>query len=80
MYFTQTAIRDNQVVTMSEYISTRLVRKGEITSYYVAKCLTNVYEPTVVNTICFIKQTIGKDSYDNQSNIHKYRRIVCDLL
>ena len=64
MYFSQTAIRDNQVVTMSEYISTRLVRKGKITSYYVAKCLTNVHEPTVVGTICFIKQTIVKDYYD----------------
>lgn len=61
MYFTQTAIRNNQVVMMSEYISTRLVRKGVITSYYVAKCLTNLYEPTIVGTICFIKQTIVKD-------------------
>ena len=41
MYFAKTAIRNDQLVTMSEYISTRLVRKGAISSYYVVKCIRN---------------------------------------
>lgn len=58
MYFTQTTIRNNRIATESEYVSTRLIRKGEITSYYVVKCLMHRTDPTVVGQICFLKQTI----------------------
>lgn len=84
MYFTQTAIRLNNLVVASEYISTRLVRKGEITSYYVVRCLANHGNPTAVGSICFLKQTIVKEKlidplkpvFDPKDPVEKYRRVV----
>ncbi len=83
MYFTQTAIRNNKLVVASEYISTRLVRKGELTSYYVARCLACHGNPTAVGSICFLKQTIVQEalidplvSNPPETNVDKNRRIV----
>jgi hypothetical protein len=83
MYFTQTAIRNNQLVVASEYISTRLVRKGELTSYYVVRCLANHGTPTAVGSICFLKQTVVQEALIDpllpispDTNVDKYRRVV----
>jgi hypothetical protein len=84
MYFTQTEIRLDKLVVSSEYISTRLVRKGEITSYYVVRCLSSHKSPTAVGSLCFLKQTIVKEPFvdalmpyaSTESNVDKYRRVV----
>lgn len=84
MYFTQTAIHLDRLVVASEYISTRLVRKGEITSYYVVRCLANHGNPTAVGSLCFLKQTIVKEERIDplstkppvETNVDKYRRVV----
>jgi hypothetical protein len=60
MYFTQLGEKGGKVIVESEYISARLIRKGDITSYYVVRCLAHRKDPTVINAICFLKQTIVK--------------------
>lgn len=73
MYFTQTSILDNKVIILSEYVSTRLVRKGNATSYYIARCLTHRVDPTLVGAICFIKQTLINE---RDINLDRYIKLV----
>ncbi len=62
MILTKTGIEGNKTRILSEYQCLRLVRKEEKARYYVARCLTNSADATVVDQICYVKQTVTSES------------------
>ena len=62
MIFTKTEIVGNKVKVLSEYQAIRFVRKAEKTLYFVARCLANSVDPTVADTMCYVKHTVADEN------------------
>ncbi len=62
MIFSKTQIDGDQLKVLSEYQALRLVRRAEKTMYFVARCLANSVDPTVVDTLCYVKHTVADEN------------------